>query len=111
MPVSKTDEGEGRELRLADTKAHMLNFRLHGLQRPVWTKSISTRMLTKSCSIPKASGSSNNTKTVVYTDGKGEGREAKQKLRLVGQQKQPPESACPTDPGQQGAVHGSLRNP
>ena len=31
VPVSKTDKGEGRELRLADTKAHAPNCRLHGL--------------------------------------------------------------------------------
>lgn len=89
VPVSKTDEGEGRELGLVDTEAHTLNCRLHGLHRPVWTKSISTRVFAKSCSIPKASGSPNNTKTVVYMNDKGEGKEAKQKLRQP-----PPPRVC-----------------
>lgn len=57
VPVSKTDKGEGRELGLADTKAHTLNCKLHGLQGPVLTKSISRRVFTKICSIPKAPGS------------------------------------------------------
>lgn len=37
-PVSQSDRDEERELRLADTKAHTLSRRLHGLQRTILTE-------------------------------------------------------------------------
>lgn len=91
VPINKTDEGKGRELRLADTKARAPSCRLHGLQGPVLTENISRREFTRDALFLKPQ--QRVLRLWLTRMAREEGGEAEHKRRFVKKPKKPLECA------------------
>lgn len=104
MPVSQTDRGKGKEHSWLTSKP-TLQAAGYPASKNLYWQGIPQQGLAKRSSVPRVPSPSNSTKTALTQMVRGEGG---RQNRHGGEAKATPENtACPADPGQQGAAQGS----